>query len=78
MKNKIQELNLPVNLNPQTLRQYNNFSKRLWFERREETAKRPLVILIFDGLLGKFKKSPSNETMLYIRRGLIKGIKLLS
>jgi hypothetical protein len=28
--------------------------------------------------MGKFKKSPQNETMLYIRKGLSKGIKLLS
>ena len=29
-------------------------------------------------MMGKFKKSPSNETMLYIRKGLSKGMKLLS
>jgi hypothetical protein len=29
-------------------------------------------------MMGKFKKSPQNESMLYIRKGLSKGMKLLS
>ena len=77
-KSKLQDLNPIVDLNPQTLRQYSTFSKRLYFERREATAKKPLIILVFDGMMGKFKKSPQNESMLYIRKGLSKGMKLLS
>ena len=65
-------------LAPSTIRQYNNISKRIYFERRELYLKRPLIILIFDGLLGLFKKSPVNETLLYVRKGIAEGLQKLS
>ena len=66
------------NIGPQTVRIYNNISKRIWIQRREALVKRPLIVIIFDGLMGNFVKSPINETMLFIRKGLIEGLKLLS
>jgi hypothetical protein len=65
-------------LGPSTIRQYNNITKRIYFQRRDLYVKRPMIILIFDGLLGLFKKSPVNETLLYVRKGIAEGLQKLS
>jgi hypothetical protein len=36
------------------------------------------VIVVFDGLMGLFKKSPVNETLLYMRKGIVEGLLSLS
>ena len=39
---------------------------------------KPLLIIVFAGLLGAFSKNHNNEIELYVRVGLIEGLSLLS
>lgn len=38
----------------------------------------PLIIIVFDGLMGEFKLSSDNEVQLYLRLGLVQGLQALS
>ena len=41
-------------------------------------AECPLLIMVFDGLMGEFKLSSENEVQLYLRLGLVQGLQALS
>lgn len=58
----------------------NNWSKRIFFARRIEMARKNLIILVFDGVVGDcFKRNLWEEgpVKLYFRRGVIKELKEL-
>lgn len=61
-------------LNPQTLKIYNNISKRIWFQRRPSMLNKNMLILVFDGLMGAFRMSDDSEAQFFARQGLIKGL----
>ncbi|CDW86620.1 UNKNOWN [Stylonychia lemnae] len=66
------------NRNNVTFKNYKNFTKRIFFNKRVNYSASPLLILVFDNLMGEFRKGPDCQTELHIRQGLIQGINELS
>jgi hypothetical protein len=58
LQSRTNKKSLVENINePKTNKIYNNLTKRVWFQRRPEMSNKPVLILIFEGLLGEYKLS---------------------
>lgn len=71
------KLNENATIYPCTFKVYNNLTKRIWYSKRQK-FELSIMILVFDGMMGEFKLGTDHETQLFIRVGLVDGLKNLS